>query len=299
MRISERPEALTSAGRLSLILPLNRGRTLSGETIAEYRRILEQGKGFESIEVVTAGMSDVGLEGSWPDGQGLGVSTHVETDGSDWSVSARAGLAAATGDHLVVLDVDRHYPPESLHRVVGPVWEGDSDLAVAVPTQGHGVWDDGGNRGSASACSAGCCWAPPTCSRGCSRSGDRSGSGGGEPSRPAVPAWSSSCCCDGRPAPSTCRSRSIAVPLATVGVEGPAPAEARARRPLRQLFPAGPVLHGRRLGHGRRPDVLRAVPVAALVHLAGFPDDRVSVSPGNWRSPRPSRSRSHCSGTSP
>jgi dolichol-phosphate mannosyltransferase len=137
MRISDRPEALTSPGRVSLILPLIRGRTLSGQAIAEYRRILEEGKAFGSIEVVTVGVSDVGFEGSRSDGQGSDVSTHVETDGSDWSASARAGLAAATGDHLVVLDVDRHYPPESLHRVVGPVWAGGSELAVAVPTHGH------------------------------------------------------------------------------------------------------------------------------------------------------------------
>ena len=138
MRISERSEALASAERLSLILPLAQGRALSGEAIAEYRRIFEQGRGFGSIEIVTVGIRDVSGADPGPDGQGLGDSLHINTDGSDWSVSARAGLNAATGDHLVVLDVERQYPPESLHRVVSPVWEGACDLAVAVPIGGHG-----------------------------------------------------------------------------------------------------------------------------------------------------------------
>ena len=54
-----------------------------------------------------------------------------------WSSIVRAGLGAATGDHLVVLDVGRQYSPQSLTRVVAPVQTGDCDVAVAVP------WHDG------------------------------------------------------------------------------------------------------------------------------------------------------------
>ncbi len=143
MRISERSESPAVARRLSLILPLNRGRTISEQAIAEYRRIFESGEAFGSIEVVTAGTSDVIHDFGRPDGQSAGVSTHVETDGSDWSVSARAGLNAATGDHFVVLDVDRAYSPDSLLGVANSLWVGDCDLAVAVPTdagKGVGSW---------------------------------------------------------------------------------------------------------------------------------------------------------------
>ena len=141
MRISERPEAPASAGRLSLILPLNRGRALSEEAVAEYRRILEQTVAFESIEVITVGAGSDDREDPEPDGLGAcgpnwAGSTHVEMDGGDWSASARAGLATATGEHLVVLDVDRHYEPESLLRVIGPIRTGVSDLVVGVPTKG-------------------------------------------------------------------------------------------------------------------------------------------------------------------
>jgi dolichol-phosphate mannosyltransferase len=139
MRISERPEAPASAGRLSLILPLNRGRALREQVVAEYRRILEQKAAGESIEVITVGAcdedpGDPGPDGHRPGGPTWAGATHVETDGGDWSASARAGLATATGDHLIVLDVERHYAPESLLQVMGPIRTGISDLAVAVPT---------------------------------------------------------------------------------------------------------------------------------------------------------------------
>ncbi len=136
MRISECPVSPASAGRLSLILPLNRGRALSEQAVAEYRRILEQNLSFESIEVITvgAGDEDAGTDGLPIGGPTGASSTHVETDGDDWSASARAGLASATGEHLIVLDVERHYAPESLLRVLGPIRTSGSDLAVAVPT---------------------------------------------------------------------------------------------------------------------------------------------------------------------
>ena len=139
MRISERPEAPVSAERLSLILPLNRGRTLREEVVAEYRRILEQNAAFESIEVIAVGACDNAPAGSGPDGLRIGSPqwagvTHVEMDEGDWSAAARAGLATATGDHLIVLDVERHYAPESLLQVIGPIRTSGSELAIAVPT---------------------------------------------------------------------------------------------------------------------------------------------------------------------
>jgi dolichol-phosphate mannosyltransferase len=147
MRLSERPEPPGPEGRLSLVLPITEGRILTDENLAEYRRILEELGAFESIEVVIAAIENgragkritdlrLGSEG------GAG-STHVKAEGGEWSILARAGLSAATGDHLMVLDVDRYYPPESLVPVIESLRTGSSDLAVAVPTLSRsllGLW---------------------------------------------------------------------------------------------------------------------------------------------------------------
>ena len=60
--------------------------------------------------------------------------TYVTADGREWSSIVRAGLRAATGDQLVVLDIGRHYSPESLTDVIAPVRTGRCDVAVAVPS---------------------------------------------------------------------------------------------------------------------------------------------------------------------
>ena len=44
-------------------------------------------------------------------------------------------MAAASGEHLVVLDVNRHYSPDSLIRVLDPIRGDQCDLAVAVPAR--------------------------------------------------------------------------------------------------------------------------------------------------------------------
>ena len=57
----------------------------------------------------------------------------MESDGPEWSAIVRAGLRAATGDHVVVLDLRRNYSPDSLAKVLAPVRHGHCDVAVAVP----------------------------------------------------------------------------------------------------------------------------------------------------------------------
>ncbi len=124
MRICEYPEAPAHTGGLSLILPLSRGQVLGEQTVDAFRRILEQDNAFGPIEIIAVG------------GRPLSVDfTHVEMDGGDWSAAARAGLAAASGDLLIVLDVERNYPPESLLALIKSLREGNSELAVAVPTE--------------------------------------------------------------------------------------------------------------------------------------------------------------------
>ncbi len=137
-----------SGGRLSLILPIVAGRSLPDEDLADLRRILEDGGAFESVEVILAGGRGNGsAPAACPDGTtgaaGQGGIARVEVEPSDWSSLARAGLAAATGDHLMVLDLDRHYVPESLPRVIDPVRMGCTDLAVGVSAShrsGLGRW---------------------------------------------------------------------------------------------------------------------------------------------------------------
>jgi dolichol-phosphate mannosyltransferase len=58
--------------------------------------------------------------------------THVVADGDAWSVLARAGMLAATGDYLIVLDLKRQYSPELLTRLIEPVCTGEGNLSVAV-----------------------------------------------------------------------------------------------------------------------------------------------------------------------
>ena len=140
MRIRKRLEALVPTGGLSLILPLSRGQVLNQQTVDEFRQILEQDKACGPIEIIAVGGRDtssegLGLDPSRPEDQISTVYMHLEMDEGDWSAAARAGLAAATGDLLIVLDVDRNYPPESLLPLVNAMREGDLELAVAVPTE--------------------------------------------------------------------------------------------------------------------------------------------------------------------
>ncbi|MHB1561375.1 MAG: GtrA family protein [Isosphaeraceae bacterium] len=120
--------------RLSLVLPLLPHSALDPGILARYRRLLESA-GFE-IETVLVGSEAVlnalphGKPQS-PDDDPVLIPSGVD----DWSELARAGLWSSTGDYLLVLDVERHYSPESLLTVLGPVLSGRAELAVAVPSR--------------------------------------------------------------------------------------------------------------------------------------------------------------------
>jgi dolichol-phosphate mannosyltransferase len=129
-------------GKVSLILPLAPGEMLPGKRVAEYREILERQGTFEAVEVIVARGVEFGAAASrapnvrLDDEIALGA-TYVSAEGRDWSALVRAGLGASTGEHLVVLDVKRHYSPDSLTRVVAPLQSGECDLAVAVAHSGE------------------------------------------------------------------------------------------------------------------------------------------------------------------
>jgi dolichol-phosphate mannosyltransferase len=141
MRLIENPGARMRTGRVSLILPLAPGRTLPSHEVARYRQILEEVETFESVEVVIAR----GTQGDSRDaecGSGKGASREPRTNGQDvthlivetsaWSALARAGMLAASGDYLIVLDLERRYSPELLTRLIEPVRTGEGNLSVAV-----------------------------------------------------------------------------------------------------------------------------------------------------------------------
>jgi dolichol-phosphate mannosyltransferase len=136
MRSNQRRGTATDAGSLSLVLPLTGGTVLDETALTNYRRLLEDMGAYQSVELIVAGAeTDLSAATESFDGDGLATDgvRLVSTDGGDWSDLARAGLSVATGDHLMVLDVDRHYAAESLLGVLEPVAMGDSELAVAVP----------------------------------------------------------------------------------------------------------------------------------------------------------------------
>jgi dolichol-phosphate mannosyltransferase len=125
--------------KLSLVLPLVPGRSVSAGTLAEYLDLLRADGQFESVEVIVAGHAgsqDVEARATKGliDGDASENATYVTAEGRGWSSVVRAGLSAATGDQLVVLDVGRHYSPKSLTEVIAPVRTGRCDVAVAVPS---------------------------------------------------------------------------------------------------------------------------------------------------------------------
>ena len=139
MRSNERRGDPGNARSLSLVLPLTSGTILDETTLTTYRRLLEEGGAHRSVELVVAGAeAELSAATQVVDGVGFAVDgvTLVSTGGGDWDELARAGLSVAAGDHLMVLDVKRHYAAESLLGVLEPVASGRSELAVAVPPGG-------------------------------------------------------------------------------------------------------------------------------------------------------------------
>jgi dolichol-phosphate mannosyltransferase len=141
MRLSENPASGTRSGSVSLILPLVPGRALPSHEVAVYRQILEEDDSFESVEVVISRGShalsrnpDAGPAfNRFTESRSHGKDVlHVVVEGEGWSLLARAGMLAATGDYLIVLDLERRYSPELLARLIEPVCTGEGNLSVAV-----------------------------------------------------------------------------------------------------------------------------------------------------------------------
>jgi dolichol-phosphate mannosyltransferase len=140
MMVCEDRTATVRRGTVSLILAP--AGEVPGWKVAEYREILAEKGNFESVEVIVArGVEDgppegLARESKLEDGI-TDLARNVTAEGREWSALVRAGVRASTGDHLVVLDLRRHYSPESLAQVIAPVRTGEFDLAVAVSRHGR------------------------------------------------------------------------------------------------------------------------------------------------------------------
>ena len=132
---SELPGGTRGPVRLSLVLPLLPESFLDPGILARCRRVLESA-GFE-IEIVLVGPATAldAISPGQPQPSDMGEPVLIPCDVDDWSELARAGMWSSTGDYLLVLDVERHYSPDSLLSVLGPVLAGRAELAVAVPSR--------------------------------------------------------------------------------------------------------------------------------------------------------------------
>lgn len=113
---------------ISLIAPLTNGRTFRDGDLATYQRVLLEQEGVDRVEIVVAG------EGG--DDQpfvGLDPLVRAVHEGSSDVSLLRSGLAAATGDILLVLDPSRTYEPEALLQVVDSLRNSDAAVVVGVP----------------------------------------------------------------------------------------------------------------------------------------------------------------------
>jgi dolichol-phosphate mannosyltransferase len=143
MRSTQDSAVSVRAGSVSLILPITNGSAPAEHDVALYRAILENQAGFESVEVIVSRGRRDARKSVQPQDEPLDDTSRefgrcVWSDNSEWPTLVRAGLAAASGEHLVVLDINRHYSPDSMLRVLDPIRDGQCDLAVAVPR--HGRW---------------------------------------------------------------------------------------------------------------------------------------------------------------
>jgi dolichol-phosphate mannosyltransferase len=123
------------AARVSLVLPLAEGAHVAPEHLAEYRRVLADGdQSNGNVELIIASHSENGAAAALPRGD---RTINVRAERPEWPALVQAGLRAATGDHVIVLDVERRYSPDSLGAVLAPIRAGSTELSVAVPRRIH------------------------------------------------------------------------------------------------------------------------------------------------------------------
>ncbi len=142
MACEEQRRAGLRSGSVSLVLRPVPGRLPSALSVAKYRELLQTDGEFDALEVIVVGQPGKSKDPRSAEESGDGGfgtdAIYVESEGAEWSAIVRSGLRAATGDHVVVLDLCRNYAPESLAKVLAPVRDGHCDVAVAVPDHNGG-----------------------------------------------------------------------------------------------------------------------------------------------------------------
>jgi dolichol-phosphate mannosyltransferase len=145
MRLSEARTISAQAAKVSLILPIAAGSRPSPQAVADFRGILGNSADGGPVEVIIAGtrahLARQGEPaGGWLNDAETPPPVDVFADRAEWSELIHAGLSAATGDHVVVLDVSRQYTVESVAHVVAPIRAGRFDVAIAIPRrEGSGL----------------------------------------------------------------------------------------------------------------------------------------------------------------
>jgi dolichol-phosphate mannosyltransferase len=119
--------------RISLIIPFGSQSAPADVDIESLRHALSEQVGVSSVEVILAG-EDADLQHAIEAGS---ITTIPMTDKGRVDC-LRAGIRAATGDLLVILDPSRSYPAEALGEIVQGLRRSDADLAIAVRARARG-----------------------------------------------------------------------------------------------------------------------------------------------------------------
>lgn len=120
--------------RVSLVLPIAPSVAAAEDRVVPFQRVLEEA----GHQVETIVVSDPRVR---PEPLGLGDSTRtLIAERPGMAAATLHGLRAATGDLLVVLELDRGYTPRGLLSVVEPVARGEAELAVASRHGERGFW---------------------------------------------------------------------------------------------------------------------------------------------------------------
>lgn len=114
---------------ISLIAPLTNGRSFRDGDLETYQRVLLEQEGIDRVEIVLAG------ENGGESLDELHPVVHVSGERTNDVGLLREGLAAATGDILIILDPSRAYAPEALLQVLDSLRNGDAAVVVGVPRQ--------------------------------------------------------------------------------------------------------------------------------------------------------------------
>jgi len=113
---------------ISLIVPFGPAGSLADDDLDSYRRVLDKHHGGTPVEVILAGELDGRHSLDQADSRVLVPTARKGSVGA-----LRAGIEAASGELLVVLDPRRSYPPEALVQLVEAFRRSDTELAIAVP----------------------------------------------------------------------------------------------------------------------------------------------------------------------